>query len=249
MPITSEQIVAAYSLASKVFDDTVRPEAAASVLHSQYGLNKSSARDFIGQYRSLMHGVEFKRTMSAPAMEYFLTQILQDRGSDAAQRALSSARKHVEYYERIRSTTLHRFRSVLDAFELHLSLPKSVQAVEIQFEAAVAKSRTDSAEARRLRLQKAKKTPGTVTATTTLYVRNPDVVVEVLSRANGQCELCNSPAPFKRKADGSPYLEVHHKVQLSKGGEDTVENAVASCPNCHRREHFGEAQSFVAGEP
>ena len=26
-------------------------------------------------------------------------------------------------------------------------------------------------------------------------------------------------------------------VELSKGGEDTVENAVALCPNCHRKMH------------
>jgi 5-methylcytosine-specific restriction enzyme A len=239
MQINSEQFVAAYSLASRVFDGAMRLEAAASVLHTQYGLNKGSARDFIGQYRSLMQGAEFKRTISAPAMEYFLSLILRDRGSDAAERALSSAWKHVGYYEGIRNITLHRFRSVLDTFKLRLSMSKSVQAVEVQFEAAVAKSLDGPTAARRMRLQKAKKTPGTVTATTTLYVRNPDVVAEVLLRANGQCELCNSPAPFNRKADGSPYLEVHHKVQLSEGGEDTVENAVAACPNCHRREHFG----------
>lgn len=33
--------------------------------------------------------------------------------------------------------------------------------------------------------------------------------------------------------------EVHHKVPLSAGGDDTVENAIALCPNCHRKAHFG----------
>ncbi|MGE8574311.1 MAG: HNH endonuclease signature motif containing protein [Burkholderia contaminans] len=28
-------------------------------------------------------------------------------------------------------------------------------------------------------------------------------------------------------------------VQLADGGEDTTENAVAVCPNCHRRAHCG----------
>jgi 5-methylcytosine-specific restriction protein A len=35
-------------------------------------------------------------------------------------------------------------------------------------------------------------------------------------------------------------LEVHHKKQLSEGGEDTVENAIALCPNCHREAHYGD---------
>ncbi|HDR7378766.1 TPA: HNH endonuclease [Bacillus toyonensis] len=39
--------------------------------------------------------------------------------------------------------------------------------------------------------------------------------------------------------DGTPYLEVHHVVPLATGGEDSVENAVALCQNCHRKAHYG----------
>lgn len=48
---------------------------------------------------------------------------------------------------------------------------------------------------------------------------------------------CNSEAPFIRRTNGSPYLEVHHKTPLAEDGEDTVENAIALCPNCHRELH------------
>lgn len=72
-----------------------------------------------------------------------------------------------------------------------------------------------------------------------VYKRNPNVVAEALFRAAGICESCGEDAPFFRKSDGSPYLEVHHKVQLASGGDDTVENAIAVCPNCHRKFHFG----------
>ena len=81
--------------------------------------------------------------------------------------------------------------------------------------------------------------PKKILVTTTAYQRNPDVIVEVLERANGICENCGNPAPFARQRDGTPYLEVHHKLQLSLGGEDTVENAIALCPNCHRKSHYG----------
>ncbi|MFG0887285.1 HNH endonuclease [Vibrio sp. CJQ_6] len=74
---------------------------------------------------------------------------------------------------------------------------------------------------------------------TDVYERNPYVVVQALQRANGNCEVCFQPAPFLRKSDGSPYLEVHHEVPLSQGGEDTLSNVVALCPNCHRKSHFG----------
>jgi 5-methylcytosine-specific restriction protein A len=71
------------------------------------------------------------------------------------------------------------------------------------------------------------------------YVRDPNVIVWVLETANGRCEVCEQPAPFERD-DGSPYLEVHHVRPLAEGGPDTVDNAVAACPNCHRRLHYAE---------
>lgn len=89
------------------------------------------------------------------------------------------------------------------------------------------------------RLRNAPRIPEKLEVTRTEFQRNPDVVAEVYLRAKGICSQCNSPAPFKRRADGLPYLEIHHKVPLAAGGEDTVENAVALCPNCHRKAHYG----------
>lgn len=81
--------------------------------------------------------------------------------------------------------------------------------------------------------------PDTYEVTTKSFKRNVDVIAEVLIRANGICEKCSKKAPFKRKTDGTPYLEVHHLKRLADGGEDTVANAIAVCPNCHRELHFG----------
>lgn len=46
--------------------------------------------------------------------------------------------------------------------------------------------------------------------------------------------MCDLPAPFKDKK-GRPYLESHHVIWLADDGADTIENAVALCPNCHRK--------------
>ena len=74
---------------------------------------------------------------------------------------------------------------------------------------------------------------------TKVYSRSPEVVVETLERADGVCEECGENAPFNRKSDGSPYLEVHHVIPLSQSGLDLVSNTIALCPNCHRKAHFG----------
>ncbi|MEZ8028974.1 HNH endonuclease [Enterovibrio norvegicus] len=72
-----------------------------------------------------------------------------------------------------------------------------------------------------------------------VYSRSPEVVAETLERANGVCEECGEDAPFNRKSDGSPYLEVHHVIPLSQSGLDLLSNTIALCPNCHRKAHFG----------
>ena len=68
------------------------------------------------------------------------------------------------------------------------------------------------------------------------FVRDPNVRDWVLSSARGICEGCEKPAPFESVA--GPFLEVHHLRRLADGGADTVTNAVALCPNCHRRFHY-----------
>ena len=68
------------------------------------------------------------------------------------------------------------------------------------------------------------------------YVRSAYVVEYAKRLANGICQLCEQPAPFKDKKS-MPYLETHHIVWLARGGEDTIFNTVALCPNCHRRMH------------
>jgi len=70
------------------------------------------------------------------------------------------------------------------------------------------------------------------------FIRDPEVIAWVIMRAAGRCEACMNPAPFTR-ADGLPFLEVHHLRPLAEGGPDVIENAIAACPNCHRRLHHG----------
>lgn len=66
--------------------------------------------------------------------------------------------------------------------------------------------------------------------------RNPWVAEYAKRKAKGICQLCEKPAPFSNPS-GIPYLEVHHIIWLANGGEDSIKNTVALCPNCHRKMH------------
>lgn len=88
------------------------------------------------------------------------------------------------------------------------------------------------------------KQPLSTTSTSTAFARDPKVKAWVLERAGGSCEACGTPAPFVG-VDGFPFLEVHHLRHLADKGSDTVTNAVALCPNCHRRLHYSvDAQDY-----
>jgi 5-methylcytosine-specific restriction protein A len=86
--------------------------------------------------------------------------------------------------------------------------------------------------------------PRRVPSAATQFARDPLVRAWVLEASGGTCEACSAPAPFM-DGRGQPYLEVHHVVTLAEGGPDTVENAVAVCPNCHRRLHLGNDRDEV----
>ncbi|UWX58395.1 hypothetical protein NY406_03780 [Chlorobaculum sp. MV4-Y] len=73
------------------------------------------------------------------------------------------------------------------------------------FDVQVTAARRDPA-GRKARLKKASEIPERKLVPVEIFVRNPDVVAEVLENAKGICSRCNKPAPFLRAKDGSPYL-------------------------------------------
>lgn len=71
-----------------------------------------------------------------------------------------------------------------------------------------------------------------------VYERDPNVVAYVRQRAQYKCEMPGCAWVGFVAEDGNLFVEVHHIIPLSEGGDDTPENAVALCPNCHRFLHY-----------
>lgn len=111
-------------------------------------------------------------------------------------------------------------------------IPDSVQAVQIEAAAEeMVQSIVTASGGRRI-------------ITSSVFSRSAEVVKETRKRAKGICQYCNQPAPFTDK-HGKPYLEVHHIIWLSRGGEDSTANTVALCPNCHTRMHVLDKQEDI----
>jgi len=170
-------------------------------------------------------------------------KILENHGDESYATAISAVNKHIKYYEDQKrkvnkNVTLYKLRAVVKQHSAE-NVPTEFDKFTQEFHEGVQKSIHDTDENRNLRLLNASKVPTKITVTTTVFRRNYDVVATVLIRAAGKCEGCELDAPFIKSADKKPYLEVHHRVPLSQGGDDTVNNAIALCPNCHRKRHFG----------
>lgn len=115
---------------------------------------------------------------------------------------------------------------------------------EREFQEQVRESIQKNKQIRQDNLKKTENdTPKQVEVISVAFRRNSDVVAAVLERADGICEYCTEKAPFLRAKDNSPYLEVHHKIRLADGGKDNLDNAIALCPNCHRKAHFGKIEN------
>lgn len=237
--ITDSLIAEAYAQGKAVYDAAMPLSDAINELASKGSMNRNSAKDYIRNFLQMMKGMEYQRTLNSRATEYFLASIYTDYGQQHLKLALESVQKHLDYYEGIGKSKQKSIREIVGNYWAKVTSETSLENNLNEFFEKVERSFDDGQEKRLIRLNAANRKPDVVTVQAVVYRRNPDVVAEVLFRASGYCERCKKHAPFSRGKDGTPYLEVHHKKQLANDGEDTLENAIALCPNCHRELHFG----------
>ncbi len=55
----------------------------------------------------------------------------------------------------------------------------------------------------------------------------------VANERGGKCERCNE--------DNYAILQIHHKHERHKGGNDQLTNLEILCPNCHASHHLGKS--------
>ncbi|ERP89604.1 hypothetical protein Q670_04205 [Alcanivorax sp. P2S70] len=231
---------AAFVIAKRVFHEELTQTEGARQLNEEFRLNINSAKIMITVYGKMMKGLEFKRALSVPDMSYYLARIMSENDSKYLPNAVEALWKHIAYYEKRNGVTLRSLRNLHSSYLAIVNGITSFNELSESFDEAVKNAMNLTEGQRKKRISQKSVIPKTKPVVVYVYERNPYVVAEVLARAKGVCERCEASAPFKRKKDGSPYLEVHHKIRLADGGEDTVTNAIALCPNCHRDLHFGE---------
>jgi 5-methylcytosine-specific restriction protein A len=234
--VTPEAFAAAYEAAQRVLAGTVKLTDVQLAVAAKFGIAERTASGYIGCFLAMRRGTSFKTIVSADGIRFMLSRI-SEVGPNDLMTALESVQRHIMY---LSDVTGHEpgLRRVHAEFVEKLREMAEFDDESVSLDEQVMNAMADGPEARAQRLSVAPKVPKQQIVLRKVFKRNPDVIAEVLVLANGVCQSCGQSAPFLR-GDGRPYLEVHHLHRLADGGEDTVENAIAVCPNCHRERHYG----------
>jgi 5-methylcytosine-specific restriction enzyme A len=101
-----------YQVSKKVYNKELTLTDGSDILATKHNMNVNSARDYINNFRYLMEGKQFKRTLNAYSMEYFIAQIGTDYGVVQLEKAVNALKQHIEYYEGNHNGSLRKLRAI-----------------------------------------------------------------------------------------------------------------------------------------
>ena len=116
-------LTAAYQLAKLRIEGSISEADVIRLLTEDHGMNRGSANDYVDGLRHLLAGELYTRTINAAATRHYLQNIRNDFGLATARVALSSIRKHIEYYEKVSDARCVTLRQIVAEFEADLAHP------------------------------------------------------------------------------------------------------------------------------
>ncbi|MCU7884659.1 MAG: HNH endonuclease [Candidatus Thiodiazotropha sp. (ex Lucinoma annulata)] len=222
--ITHEMIHASYDIAKQIYDGAIVQKDGLDTLVNNYQMNRNSAADYIHNYKCMLEGRRFPRTSNAYGTEYFLQNIYEDGGRLALLNALSALRQHIDYYESIGKTTLHKQRDICTNY----SQIAEVEVTEIFPDEVVEQNEA-------LLEGKTKK------VSVNIYERNPIARQQCIDHYGCKCVICDFNFEETYGEIGNSFIHVHHLIELSTIGNeysvDAIKDLRPVCPNCHAMLH------------
>ncbi|OPH47911.1 HNH endonuclease [Vibrio campbellii] len=186
-------------------------------------MGKGSAQDYIQNYRYIMDGFVYKRTMNLKGTRIYLEKIYSDFGIQKLRQALEVVAAHVAYYNALgygkQVQTQALVDELLEKYQIDsqgISYPDDI-GNEVLIEGA--------------------KKQITINA----YERNPKARTQCIEHYGSRCYVCGFDFHENYGDLGTGYIHVHHEVDLAHIGEtytvDPVKDLKPVCPNCHAMLH------------
>ncbi len=119
-PIPEEIIPTAYEISKSVYKGNLTFKEGLKLLTETSTIKESVAANFMNDFKHLMNGEEFQRTLNIATTDYFLNQIYSEFGVKQLNTALISVTKHINYYENLKEkkVTLYGMRELVNKYML-----------------------------------------------------------------------------------------------------------------------------------
>lgn len=235
MKITEDFFPLAYSTSKNVYEGKMTYNEGKMLLTSK-GMNSNSAADYINDFKYMIEGDKFTRTLNAPSIEYFLENIYNDYGISKLSTALSALERHIEYYESFGKGKLNKVRSIYEKF---LKIKPSIPADEIEQNEIIKYLKEETKREQILNdLKNLKETdPEIISINHKTYKRDNKTIAQIKFLRNFQCQICGTSI---LKKDGTKYIEAAHIKAKNLKGRESPENIILLCPNHHKEFDFGD---------
>lgn len=242
MVIPNSAVPDAYDLAKQVYERNLTLTNAATQLVHRHGLNVNSARDYINNFRYLIQGRGFQRTLNAFSMEYYFERFRKDYKPAILAKALTALREHILYYQNYQLIRQGRAVAMNEMWRIyyHYSslLPTTLQDELEQDELeAIAIQSQSKADIIRALLQLRSSDPQTITLNQQQYKRDNLTIAHLKILRDHRCQICQTTI---RKENGGYYIEGAHITPKSRQGRETPDNILILCPNHHKEFDYGE---------
>ena len=237
MKISTELTPLAYDTSKKVYEKRITFSEGQKIVVGEDIMNKNSAADYINDFRCLVEGKRFTRTLNAFSMEYFLEHIFNDYGVQGLTNALTALKEHIEYYEGIQKIRMHKMRDIYEKYLAAVPIPSpdEQEQNDIIKEILIDQTPTDKIL---MELKNLKETePEIIYFKGKAFKRDNKTVAQIKILRNFCCQFCGTTI---KKKDGSKYIEAAHVKPKNLKGRETLDNIILLCPNHHKEFDFGE---------
>jgi len=118
--ITENMFHASYEIGKRWHGHSLSYKESIRILRDQYRMNPSSADDYLYAYANMADGRELKRIISQAAICYYLTKILEDKGTAGLKKALSAIEQTIDYRESAGNSSSVGLRRIYNSFLLKI---------------------------------------------------------------------------------------------------------------------------------
>lgn len=220
MRITEQMSGHAYAIARDVYKGAITRARGLARLVDRVHMNEASASSLIDNFRSMLNGDEYQRTMNYYTTNLYLEHIRSDFGAAEFRNALLALEKHLDYYDSLEVGKHPKLRRLLAKLKQTLN-GQSLFPDEIDPEELVEGAGRQ--------------------VTVNAYERNSEARQACLNHYGLGCAVCGFDFRSVYGDIGDGFIHVHHLVELSsirrKYVVDPVKDLRPVCPNCHAMLH------------